>query len=314
MKAIALSEFGGPEVLGVHELPSPEPGPHEVRIRVQAVGVNPTDLTFRAGGRAAQLADRTPPYIPGVDAAGYIDKIGADVGDRLSVGQNVVAFVVPFEANGGSYAEEVIVNEAAAVAAPEGRTPAEASTLLLNAVTAHLGLDALRLDAGDTVAVTGAAGALGGYAIELAKLRGLRVIADASDADRGLVASLGADSVVARGPGFAAEVRELEPAGVRGVIDAAGLTDAVVPAIADGGSIAVFRSQDVAVERGISVERIAAFGSARDTALLERLSGLAASGALSLRVAEVLPAEHAADAHRRLANGGVRGRLVLDFS
>jgi NADPH:quinone reductase-like Zn-dependent oxidoreductase len=69
MKAIGLTEFGGPDVLQVVDLPTPEPGDGELRIRIHAVPVNPTDATFRAGGRAAQLADRTPPYIPGMDAA-----------------------------------------------------------------------------------------------------------------------------------------------------------------------------------------------------------------------------------------------------
>src|SRR5713101_770082 len=85
MKAIGLTEFGGPEVLTIVELPVPEPGPSQVRIRVHAAGVNPTDITFRSGGRAAQLAQYAAPYVPGVDAAGVVDKCGPD-SDRLAVG------------------------------------------------------------------------------------------------------------------------------------------------------------------------------------------------------------------------------------
>jgi NADPH:quinone reductase-like Zn-dependent oxidoreductase len=87
MKAIGLMEFGGPEVLKVVELPNPEPGAGELRIRVHAVAVNPTDITFRSGGRAAQLAGRPPPYVPGVDAAGVVDKLGADqtAGSRSAI-------------------------------------------------------------------------------------------------------------------------------------------------------------------------------------------------------------------------------------
>ena len=73
MKAIGLTEFGGPEVLKVVDLPEPEPGPGEVRIRVHAVAVNPTDITFRTGGRAAQLAARPTPYVPGMDVAGVVE-------------------------------------------------------------------------------------------------------------------------------------------------------------------------------------------------------------------------------------------------
>lgn len=91
MKAIGLTEFGGPEVLKVVDLPEPEPGPGEVRIRVHAVAVNATDITFRSGWRAAQLADHAAPYIPGMDAAGVVDKLGEGSDGRLTVGDRVIA-------------------------------------------------------------------------------------------------------------------------------------------------------------------------------------------------------------------------------
>ena len=84
MKAIGLTEFGGPDVLHVVDLPTSEPGPGEIRIRVHGVAVNPTDVTFRAGRRASQLADRTPPYVPGVDVAGVVDELGPDTDGRLA--------------------------------------------------------------------------------------------------------------------------------------------------------------------------------------------------------------------------------------
>ncbi len=90
MKAIGLTEFGGPEVLKVVDLPEPEPGPGEVRVRVQAVAVNPTDITFRTGGRAAQLAERPTPYVPGMDVAGIVDKLGEGADGRLAVGDRVI--------------------------------------------------------------------------------------------------------------------------------------------------------------------------------------------------------------------------------
>jgi NADPH:quinone reductase len=198
MKAIGLTEFGGPDVLHIVELPVPEPGPGEVRIRVHAVAVNPTDATFRAGGRAAQLADRTPPYIPGVDAAGVVDQLGPGTSGRLSVGDRVSALVVPMGPHGGTYAEQIVTDERSVVRVPKDTTDAEAATLLLNGVAAQLALDALDLKAGQVVAVTGAAGAVGGYAIQLARARGLSVIADASPDDDDLVRALGADRIIAR--------------------------------------------------------------------------------------------------------------------
>lgn len=172
-------------MLKVVELPDPEPGPGEVRIRVHAVAVNPTDITFRSGGRAAQLADRPAPYVPGVDAAGVLDKLGPDSDGRLAVGDRVSAFVVPMGPRGGSYAQYVVVPQASVVPAPRGASIWEAATLLLNAATARLALHALALSAGQTVAIVGGAGAVGGYAIQLAKGEGaLTVLTSASAADR----------------------------------------------------------------------------------------------------------------------------------
>jgi NADPH:quinone reductase-like Zn-dependent oxidoreductase len=102
VRAIGLTEFGGPEVLHIVSLPGPEPGAGEVRLRVHAVAVNPTDATFRAGGRAAQLADRPPPWIPGADAAGVVDKVGPGTSGRLAEGDRVIALVVPMGPHGGT--------------------------------------------------------------------------------------------------------------------------------------------------------------------------------------------------------------------
>ncbi|HWD51495.1 MAG TPA: alcohol dehydrogenase catalytic domain-containing protein [Acidimicrobiales bacterium] len=102
MKAIGFSQFGGPEVLKIVDLPEPQPGPGEVCIRVHAVPVNPTDITFRSGGRAAQSAERPTPYIPGMDAAGVIDKLGIDGDGRLAVGDAVIAYVIPMGPHDGA--------------------------------------------------------------------------------------------------------------------------------------------------------------------------------------------------------------------
>lgn len=314
VKAIGIRTFGGPEVLEVVDLPQPDPGPGEVRIRVHAVAVNPTDLTFRAGGRAGQLVDRTVPYIPGVDLAGVVDKLGAGVGDRLAVGQRVVAFVVPFGPRGGSYAEQVVVPASSVVAAPLGASFQEASTLLLNATTARLALDALALAAGQIVAVLGGAGAVGGYAIQLAKADGLTVITDAAGADEATVRAFGADIVIERGGDVAGAIRGAIPDGVSGLVDTVTLDARVLPAVANGGVVATLHGWNGPGERGIVVRPVAAYGAASATALFDVLRAQAEAGLLTLRVADVLPAAHAAEAHRRLAAGGVRGRLVLDFS
>ena len=314
MKAIGLTEFGGPDVLEVVDLPEPEPGPGEVRIRVRAASVNPTDITFRAGGRAAQLAGRAAPYVPGMDAAGIVDKLGEDTDGRLGVGDPVIAYVIPFGPHGGAYAEQVVVAEASVVRAPRGAPFPEASTLLLNAATAWLSLGALALPHGATVAITGGAGAVGGYAIQLAKEDGLSVLAGAAPADGKLVRSLGADMVADTRKDAAAQIRSELPDGVPGLIDGAALDALALAAVADGGGLATLKGWAGPSERGVVIHPISSFGSATDTALFEWLRSLVDIGVLTLRVADVMPAAQAAVAHRRLAAGGVRGRLVLDFA
>jgi NADPH:quinone reductase len=313
MKAMGLTKFGGPEVLRVVDLPEPQPGPGEVRIRVHAVAVNPTDLTFRAGGRAAQLANRPPPYVPGMDVAGTIDKLGDGADGRLAVGDSIIAYVIPMGPHGGTYAEQIVVGQASVVPAPRGVAFPEAATLLLNAATARLSLDALALPQGTTVAVIGGAGAVGGYAIQLAKADGLTVLTDAAPPDEALVRDLGADIIIERGDDVGVAIRGHLPSGVPGLIDGAALDALALPAIADGGGLVTLKGWTGPTERGIVIHPVSSFGSATDTALFDRLRSQAEEGILTLRVADVLPAKEAAEAHRRLAAGGVRGRLVLDF-
>ncbi|MBW4042854.1 MAG: NADP-dependent oxidoreductase [Acidobacteria bacterium] len=314
MRAIGIQRFGGPEELVEVDLPTPEPGAGEVRVRVHAAAVNPTDITFRSGGRAAQLEGRRFPLVPGVDLAGTIDAVGPEVESRLQVGDRVIGLVNPFGAHGGSYAEQVVVDARSVVAAPAGADLFAASTLLLNALTANLALDAIAAPPGGAIAVTGSLGAVGGYVLQLAALRGLEVIADAADGDAAIVATLGATTTVPRGDAFAAAVRVVRPDGVAGVVDAAGLVDAAVPAVMDGGVVVELKGQVPASARDVRLAPISSFSAFTDLALLSRLSELATDGALPLRVAEVLPATDAAEAHRRLALGGLRGRLVLDLT
>ena len=191
---------------------------------------------------------------------------------------------------------------------------AAASTLLLNATTARLALDALALPRGATVAIVGSGGAVGGYAIQLAKADGLTVLAVAARHDEELVRSLGADLIVEPGDDVAAAICGQLPSGAQGVVDAASLDALALAAVADGGGLVTFKGWSGPSERGIAIHPISSFRSANDTSLFERLRSQVEAGILTLRVAEVLPARDAAEAHRRLAAGGVRGRLVLDFS
>jgi len=312
MKAVGMTQFGGPEVLRLVDLPEPQVGQGQVRIRVHAAAVNPTDTLLRSGARPERYAGVPPPYVPGMDAAGVLDEIGEAVTTDLRVGDHVMAIVVP-EGSHGAYSQLLVVPAESVVRTPTGASDAQAATLPMNGLTARLALDLLGLEPGETLAVTGAAGAVGGYVVELAKADGLRVIADASESDEALVRRLGADLVVRRGPGFSDAVREAAHRGVDGLVDAALLNELAVGAVRDGGRIATVRSFEGDGERGITFHPVLVRNYARENAKLDRLRQQVEDGQLTLRVARVIPAERAAEAHRLLEAGGTRGRLVIEL-
>jgi NADPH:quinone reductase len=312
MKAVGFTEFGGPEVLRTVSLPVPSPGPGQVRVRVAAATVNPTDLAFRSGGHRSMPDGMQPPYVPGMDLAGTVDLAGPGV-SGFAPGGRVMAAVTPFRPGGGAQAEYVVVAADALALVPETISLTAAATLPMNALTVRAALDELALRPGQTLAITGAAGAVGGYAIQLGRLDGLRIIADASPADKDLVGGLGADIVVPRGPDLADRIREVCPGGVDALLDAALMGPPALPAVRDGGQLMAVRPFAGQPERDITVSLVLVFHHLHDAGTLARLASLASGGTLSLRVADVLPAERAADAHRRFGAGGVRGRLVLEF-
>lgn len=312
MRAIGVTELGDEDNFRVLDLPQPPMTDGGVRIRVHAATVNPTDTGFIRGAYFRGGEAPAGPYVPGMDAAGVVSEVGP--GSRFTVGQEVMAVVLPTSGSGGAYSDELVLPEEQVVPVPAGVDAVPASTLLMNALTARLAVDALAVPEGGTIAVTGAAGAFGGYVVQLARADGLRVIADAQQSDVDLVRSLGADDVVARGAGFVDAVRELVPDGVDGLADGAVLDAGVLGAIRDGGALATIRGWNGPGERGVSVHAVMVFGSAGDTAKLERLRQQVEDGTLTLRVATTFPADQAAEAHKMLAGGGVRGRIVLDFT
>ncbi len=312
MRAVGITRFGGPEVLHVVQLPDPEAGPGEVRIRVRAAAVNPTDTQLRSGARAERLKDVPPPHVPGMDVAGVLEQIGDGVVTDLRVGDRVMAIVLPLGPRGG-YAERVVVPAESVVRAPRGTTDVEAATLPMNGLTARLALDQLGLGPGQTLAVTGGAGAVGGYAVQLGTAEGLGVVADASAADERLVHELGAHTVVRRGQDFAAQVRAVVPGGVDGLVDAALLDAGAVGAVRDSGRMVTLRGYEgrASGQRGITFLPVYVRNYARERDKLDRLRAQAEDGILTPRVARTLPLEQATEAHRILESGGIRGRLVL---
>jgi NADPH2:quinone reductase len=309
-RAVAITAPGGTEVLSVIERDVRAAGPGEVRIAVRAAAVNPTDIGLREHGGGDAL---DPPWIPGMDAAGVVESVGAGV-DRLAPGDEVMAAVAPRRPEGGAQAALIVVPAASVVRVPEGATLAQAATLPMNGLTALLGLELLAVAEGGTLAVTGGAGLLASYVIPLAKEHGLRVVADAKPEDAELVRGFGADEVVPRGDGFADAVRDLVPEGVDALYDTALLRRAAFPAIRDGGAMAVVRGWDDSPgERGIEVRPVWVRTVLERTEWLEHLRDRASSGALQLRVAAEVQPEEAARAHELMEAGGLRGRAVIVF-
>jgi NADPH:quinone reductase-like Zn-dependent oxidoreductase len=304
-------EFGGPEVLKVYDVPEQHAGPGEVRIAVRAAAVNPTDTYTRNGARAEMLKAFPPPYVPGMDVAGVVDEVG-DAVTSVRVGDSVMAIVGPSGSHGG-YSESIVLPAGSVTHTQHGVGFAEACTLPMNGLTARLSLDQLSLSPGKVLAVTGAAGAYGGYVVQLAKADGLRVIADASEKDEELVRSLGADIIVRRGPDVAARIREHAPQGVDGLADGSVQNDEIVAAVKDGGAIATVRGWKSDIERGITLHETWVRDYAQAWDKLDILRQQAEKGQLSLRVAQTFSPENASTAHELLQAGGTRGRFVIEF-
>lgn len=310
MRVIGVQEFGGPEALAVHEVQDVHAGSGSVRIAVRAFAVNPTDTGVRAGERDSSAA--APPYVPGMDAAGVIDEVGPDV-EGWAVGDEVMAIALPLTGHGGAYVEHLVAPVGSFTRIPRSSSIELASTVPMNGLTAVQILELAGLERGQTLAVTGAAGLLGNYVVQLAKAAGITVIADTSEQDEGLVHSLGADHVVPRGDGFADAVRAIVPEGADALADCAVQRNVVVPALRHGGVFLDVRGWQGNGTDSIRFEQVMVFREYRSFDKLERLRHAVEGGTIVPRVAEVLPASRAAEAHRRLEAGGTRGRFVLTW-
>src|SRR3954464_7043175 len=311
MRAAGVTEFGGPEALHLVDVPDEPLGPGEVRLRVAAATVNPTDTPARAGACAERDPVKQPPWVPGMDVAGEVVEVGDGVA-HVAPGDAVMGIVVPTGAHGG-YREDLVLPGDAVVHAPAGTDAVAASTLPMNALTARYALDQMALRPGQVVAVTGAAGAFGGYVVQLAKADGLTVVADASEADEQLVRDLGADVVVRRGDDVAARIRAQFPEGVDGLADGSVQDALVLPAVRDGGAVATVRGYRGDGQRDVRMFPTLVRRVAEDRPALDRLRRQAEDGGVALRVGQTSQADKGAEAHLLLERGGVRGRLVLTF-
>jgi NADPH:quinone reductase len=311
-KAVIATAFGGPEVLSVIDVPVRQPHPGEVLIEVRAAGMNPVDYKQFSG-----LMGRNPdslPIHPGREAAGVVTAVGKGAEGPAGVigaGDEVVAFRIA-----GGYAGEVVVPASAVVPKPATLSFEQASGMMLTGTTAVHGLAVIRVGAGDTVLIHGAAGGVGLMAVQLAADAGARVIGTASEGSHALLREFGAEPV-AYGPGLEERVRALADGGVDAAFDTVGGDEALDTSLAvvpDRDRIVTALASPRAFAAGIKV-----IGGApgadpgteiRDEARLQ-LVRLADQGKLRVVVAAAYPLAEAAAATRALATGHTHGKIVL---
>jgi NADPH:quinone reductase-like Zn-dependent oxidoreductase len=276
----------------------------EVRIKVAAAALNPADAAVWAGF-FAQPEDMEHAGL-GLDAAGTVDAVGPGV--LLTVGTPVIAFDATALRATKAQAEYLVTDLGSIAPAPQGMDLTLAATIPLNAMTASLALDHFPLRPRDTLLITGAAGAVGGYAVELARTQGVRIVAQGRPEDEEFLRGR-ATWFVSSDEEPSEAVRRFVPEGVDSVLDAAALGAPALAAVRDGGIFVSLRGDVLpAPERGVVVRHTSASPAATR---LSYLSALAEVGVLTPRVAQTYPLSAAAQAHGRLAQGGLRGRIVL---
>ena len=303
MKAVRYNQFGGPEVLEIAELPDPHPGPGQVRVAVRAAGVNPSDWKKRRG-----LMDGELPQTMGHEAAGVVDELGEGVAD-VAVGDRVFGL----SAEGAAQAELAVLSYYAPI--PPSLDFPGAAALPAAIETATRALDQLGVGNGSTLLINGASGSVGSAAVQLAVVRGARVIGTASPANHEYLRSLGAEPV-AYGEGLVERVRALAPDGVDDALDDDALDVAgsgVLAALIElaGGAEHVVTVADFGGAQEHGVKFSSGDVDGRAVHALGEIGALIESGRFSLPVAQTFPLAEVAEAHRVSEQGHVRGKLVL---
>ena len=298
MRAIQFTEFGGPEVLKVVDLPEPHPAHGQIRVRVRAVAINPIDWKIRRGLMGGDL-----PKVTGQEVSGVVDELGEGV-TGVAAGDEVFGPA----AGGGGAAEYALLEQWASI--PSSLDFAGAAALPVAVETAARTLDLVQAAAGQTVLVNGAAGAVGIATVQLARERGAHVIGTASAGNHEYLRSYGAQPTT-YGEGLVERVRAIAPEGVDCAIDAAG--GGALPALVElaGGPEHVVTIADYEGAQQTGVTMTGGPGSVRAWYALGQAVELIEAGRFSLPVAQTFPLDQIAEAHALSETGHVRGKLVL---
>jgi len=303
MKAIRVKGYGPASELLLEDAARPVPGPGQVLVRVHAAGVNPVDRLLRAGFMKSMIP-LTFPWTPGLDVSGDVHGVGAGV-LAFTVGDEVFGKA---EIPGGTYAEYVSVPAASLVKKPRSIDHIHAAGIPLAALTAWQGLfGGLDLAPGQTVLITGAAGGVGTFAVQLAKWKGARVVAAARAAHERHLKALGADA-------FVDTARDISAAGkVDAVLDLVGgeLAQQAWAHLRTGGAFASALGPPSAEEAKVRSARTTAVFTQTNTQQLSEIAALVEKGTVQVIVSKTLPLAAGAEAHRLLEGGGMVGKIVL---
>ncbi|MFF0866265.1 NADP-dependent oxidoreductase [Nonomuraea sp. NPDC003560] len=303
-KAVRYDEFGGIEVLRVDEVDRPSPGSGQVLVRVKAAGINPGEAAIRTGAMA-DIFPSTFPSGQGSDLAGIVAEVGAGV-DRFAVGDEVIGF----SERRAAQAELVLVDVDNLTPKPDGVSWEVAGGLYVAGVTAWRAVHSVRLDIGETVVVSAAAGGVGSFAVQLARRAGATVIGLASEHNHGWLRTHGVIPV-AYGDGVIDRIKAAAPSGIDAFIDAYG-----------GGYVEMALALGVAAER---IDTIADFAAATrygvktepgtnarpGAEVLAELAALIADGHLEVPIANVYPLTQVRQAYTELERRHTHGKIVL---
>ena len=306
-RAVQLDSFGGPEVLHVREVPAPQAGPEQIRVRVTAAGLNPMDWFMTSDPDTAARFGLSLPCGFGTDYAGVVDQVGDGV-TGFSTGDRVFGGALS-----RAVADHVVIDAAGTMAAggaahhvPDGVDDHTAATLAIAGCTAAAALAVVNPGPGDTLLVGGAGGGVGVFAVQLARLAGARVIGTGSATSADALRALGAEPV-AYGAGLADRARALAPAGVTAAIDLYGT-----------GTVQAARDLGVPDQRittiAAQVDGITpANGANAAPGAIEEIARLVAAGQLRVPIAATFPMEQIRAAVELQAGRHVHGKVVIDL-
>jgi NADPH:quinone reductase len=306
MRVALAQQLGGIDKVEPGELPDPAPATGQVLIRVHGAGVGPWDVGFLGGG----FPGIALPFVPGQEVAGVVESAVGGAG--VQPGERVYASLFPA---GGGFAELALAAADRVAPMPGKVSFAEAAGLVIAGGTAHKGLvDLGRLQPGETVLITAAAGGVGSLAVQIAAAAGARPLGVASPANNEYLHGLGASEVFDyHAADWVQQVRAAIPGGVDLLFDAAGgqTRDQALGAVRDAGRaifIVLHSPPPAQLERGITSE---SFAAGVDRHRLESLNRLVDSGKLRPQVGAVMPLGQAREALARVAGGHTRGKIVL---